>query len=102
MGYEDVILLGTLYLLLKFIYRGVLCAGYLRAEVSWGHVKQHIFSSRGLLLQGLHVLQFQREIYFSDPLKKKKKTKKANQNNQNKTKKTPKKSPSFIFSFCFT
>lgn len=34
MGYEVVILLGTLYLLLKFIYRGVFCAGCLRAEVS--------------------------------------------------------------------
>lgn len=88
MGYEDVILLGTLYLLLKFICRGVFCAGYLRAEVSWGHVEQHIFSSRGLLLQGLHVLQFQRKIYFSDPLKKKKKKKR-----QTKTTKTRQKNP---------
>lgn len=64
MGYEVVILLGTLYLLLKFICRDVFCAGYLRAEVSQDHVKQHICCSRGLLLQGLHVLQFQRNFFF--------------------------------------
>lgn len=69
MGYEVAILLGTLYLLLKFICRGVFCAGYLRAEVSQGHLEQHICSSRGLLLQGLNVLQFQRKnIFFSDSL----------------------------------
>lgn len=62
---EVVILLGTLYLLLKFFFRGVFCAGYLHAEVSRDHVEKHICSSGGLVLQGLHVLQFQRKISFS-------------------------------------
>lgn len=44
MEYEVVIQLSTLYLLLKFICRGVFCAGYLRAEVSRGHVEKHICS----------------------------------------------------------
>lgn len=86
MGYEVVILLGTLYLLLKSVCRGVFCAGYLRAEVSHGHLEQHICSSRGLLLQGLNILQFQRKnVFFSDPLTKK-----------------PPKTPSFTFCFYFT
>lgn len=63
---NEVVILLVLNLLLKFICRGVLCAGYLCAEVSQDHLEQHICSSRGLLLQGLHVPQFQREMmYFS-------------------------------------
>lgn len=69
MEYESVILLATQFtlknLLLKFNCRGVFCAGYLRAEISQGHVEKHNCSSRGLLLRGLHVLQFQRKISFS-------------------------------------